>query len=63
MEVQFLGFGIEQSQDCFKDYLEIGDQKVCGKLPYQTVRKFLVNYEIKITLTLVMTFKQISVFS
>lgn len=41
LEVQFLGFALEESADCSKDYLQIGDeQKLCGKLPYQTMREF-----------------------
>ncbi|KAI1305325.1 Cubilin [Halotydeus destructor] len=40
LEVEFLGLDIEESTDCSKDYLEIGDVKLCGQLAAQTMRTY-----------------------
>lgn len=39
LEIQYNLFDLQESQDCIKDYLQIGQLKVCGKLPLDAKRK------------------------
>ncbi|XP_076352052.1 cubilin-like isoform X2 [Tachypleus tridentatus] len=40
IEIKFNAFRLEESGDCTKDYLQIGDVKLCGKLPYDSVHTY-----------------------
>ncbi|KAG8176050.1 hypothetical protein JTE90_006832, partial [Oedothorax gibbosus] len=40
LQVKFYTFDLEQSEDCAKDYLEIGEQKICGRVEYDSIRTF-----------------------
>ncbi|GFU46068.1 cubilin [Nephila pilipes] len=38
LQVKFYTFDLEQSEDCAKDYLFIAEQKLCGRMEYDSVR-------------------------
>ncbi|XP_022253677.1 cubilin-like, partial [Limulus polyphemus] len=40
IEIKFNAFRLEESEDCTKDYLQIGDEKLCGKLPYDSLHTY-----------------------
>ncbi|RWS09000.1 cubilin-like protein [Dinothrombium tinctorium] len=40
LEVTYKRFEVEESQDCFKDYLEIVGVRLCGRLPYNSKRTY-----------------------
>ncbi|XP_055940019.1 cubilin-like isoform X2 [Argiope bruennichi] len=40
LQVKFYTFDLEQSEDCAKDYLDIAEQKLCGRMEYDSVRTY-----------------------
>ncbi|KFM57414.1 Cubilin, partial [Stegodyphus mimosarum] len=40
LQVKFYTFDVEQSEDCSKDFLEIAEQKMCGRMEYDSVRTY-----------------------
>ncbi|GFQ95573.1 cubilin [Trichonephila clavata] len=40
LQVKFYTFDLEQSDDCSKDYLFIAEQKLCGRMEYDSVRTY-----------------------
>ncbi|CAG2170483.1 unnamed protein product [Oppiella nova] len=40
LEVKFDAFSLEESKNCYKDYLQIGSMRLCGKLPYAATRTY-----------------------
>lgn len=40
IEVKYNQFSLENSEGCHKDYLQINDLRVCGKLPYDATSKY-----------------------
>ncbi|XP_054153072.1 cubilin-like isoform X2 [Oppia nitens] len=40
LEVKFDAFSLEESANCYKDYLQIGSTKLCGKLPYAATKTY-----------------------
>ncbi|XP_054719095.1 cubilin-like [Uloborus diversus] len=40
LQVKFYSYDIEQSENCEKDYLYISEQKLCGRMEYDSVRTY-----------------------
>ncbi|CAG2110476.1 unnamed protein product [Medioppia subpectinata] len=40
LEVKFDAFALEESKACYKDYLQIGEMRLCGKLPFAATRTY-----------------------
>ncbi|XP_023215823.1 cubilin-like isoform X2 [Centruroides sculpturatus] len=40
LEIKYYIFDLEESEDCKKDYFQIGDIKLCGKLAYDSIRTY-----------------------
>ena len=43
LEVRFDEFALEESKSCYKDYLQIGTMKLCGKLPYAATSQSILS--------------------